>query len=119
MIKVKIIKPCISGDHLYEVIDPWISPLRRLQHIYKSSMPNGFYGKVEEVPVKWAKLTDEQREILGMNLGGITLIDYSTTPVSIESFYYNAERFFSEEELQEMPWFGTYLFNGELSNEAQ
>lgn len=118
MIKVKIIKPCMSGDHLYEVIDPWISPLRRLQHIYKAEIPEGFRDKVEEIPEKWAKLTDEQREILGMKTSGLTLIDYSTTPVNVESFYYNAERCFSEEELDEMPWFGTHLFEGSFRQHA-
>lgn len=111
--KVKVIKPCISGNHLYEVIDAGESGLEGSQEIYAFDMPYGF--EVEEIAPNWAKLTNEQLEILGMVVDGVTLIDYSTTPIS---FYFNAEEFFCKEELCEMPWFGTHLFEKEFNSEA-
>jgi hypothetical protein len=60
----------------------------------------------------WAKLTKEQKEILGFSSypGEEILIDYSVAKVDSNSFYFNAQEFFSEEELEKMPYFSVFLF---------
>lgn len=69
---------------------------------------------------KWAKLTGEQVEIMGFSTytGEAILIDYALNPIDDrDSFYFNAQEFFSDEELKQMPFFGTELFrDGEVGD---
>lgn len=60
----------------------------------------------------WAKLSKEQIKMLGFATYDweTILIDYSAEKVD-DSFYFNAQEYFSEEELAAMPDFGTELFN--------
>ena len=62
---------------------------------------------------KWAKLTKEQLEMLAFSTyeGEIVLIDTALEVVDpVESFYFNAQEFFTKQELEEMPVFSTDLF---------
>lgn len=60
----------------------------------------------------WAKLTQEQIKTLGFSTydGEVVLIDYSKNPTTHESFHWNAQEYFSEQQLDEMPWFSVELF---------
>ena len=68
---------------------------------------------------KWAKLTYDQSATMGFSPreDEIILIDYSRNPVEADSFYFNADEFFTEEALEDMPWFGLHLFS-EVQNES-
>ena len=59
-----------------------------------------------------AKLSADQINMLGFSTypGEIVMIDYENRPVTHESFYWNAQEYFSEKQLEEMPWFSTELF---------
>lgn len=61
---------------------------------------------------EYAKLTEEQLDILGFASydGEVILIDYNSNPVTNESFYFNAQEFFTDQQLDEMPWFSAELF---------
>ena len=61
---------------------------------------------------KWAKLKQEDIKTLGFSSYDreVILIDYSSEQLSNESFYFNAQEFFSDDEIADMPWFDVWLF---------
>ena len=61
---------------------------------------------------KWAKLTEYHLFVLGFSTydGEVVLIDYNSNPITHESFYFNAQEFFTDEQLEDMPWFSAEVF---------
>lgn len=61
---------------------------------------------------KWARLKPEDAKTLGLSSyhGEVILIDYGRNPVDGDSFYFNAQEFFSDDQLQKMPLFDVWLF---------
>jgi hypothetical protein len=61
---------------------------------------------------RWAKLKQEDIKTLGFSSyeGEVILIDWKAEKVSNEIFYFNAQEFFSKDEIANMPWFDAWLF---------
>lgn len=61
---------------------------------------------------KWAKLRPEDIRTLGIKTyeGEVVLIDYGRNPIDVDSFYFNAQVFFSDSDIKSMPWFDAWLF---------
>jgi hypothetical protein len=60
----------------------------------------------------WAKLNQEDMKTLGFSTypGEVILVDWKSDSLSNENFYFNAQEFFSDYEISEMPWFNVWLF---------